>query len=120
MEEAIIKKRKFKIERICEKESIHSIDSYLKKKEGIIFVELDSRKKILRLTYDLRKTKFEMIEKNLDKLGLVLSRELIERFKRGLVKFTEQNELDHLNAPVSSCCDDPKSNGQDCNSCMSR
>lgn len=86
--------------------------------QGVIFVELDSRKKILRLTYDLRKTKFETIERRLDELGLVLSRELIERFKGGLAKFTEQNELDHLNAPVSSCCDDPKSNSQDCKSCM--
>lgn len=118
MIEPIIKRRKFKIDRMSGKENIHSINQFLSKKEGIVSVDIDSRKKILRLKYDLRKTKFHMIEKWLKELSLDLSRGLKERFKRGMAKFTEQNELDHLNAPVSSCCDDPRLNGRDCSRCM--
>jgi hypothetical protein len=115
-----MKKRKFKVDRISSKESIRSINNYLSTKEGIISVELGSRKKVLKLEYDLTKIKYETIERWLGELGVSLSRGFFQRFKRGMAKFTEQNELDHLNAPVSSCCDDPKSNSKDCSRCITQ
>ncbi len=118
MTEPLIKKRKLKVDRLSDKANGRSIKNDLTKKEGVIFADLDSRKKILRLEYDLGKIKFEAIEKWLGELGINLSRRFFQRFKRGMAKFTEQNELDHFNAPVSSCCDDPKSNSKDCSRCI--
>jgi hypothetical protein len=75
---------------------------------------VDVQNNVIRLEYDLRKIKFESIEKSMDELGLKLSRKLLERWKRGMVKFNEQNELDNLKAPVSSCCKDPHENAESC------
>jgi len=118
MTEPIIKKRTVKIDNLGEKKNIQALGQCLGDREGIISIDVDSRKKVLRLKYDLGKIKFEKIEKMLADLGLGLSRRFTERFKRGMAKFTEQNELDHLNAPVSSCCDDPKENTRHCKGCM--
>jgi hypothetical protein len=84
------------------------------KEEGMVAVDLDVQKKVLRLEYDLNKVKFEVIEKSLKKLGVKLSKKFSERWKRGMVKYTEQNELDNLNAPLTSCCDDPKGEDRHC------
>lgn len=112
-----MKKRKFKIDRVSDRVRIQSIIDHLGMQEGVISVDMDRRKKILRLKYDLRKIKLATIEKWLQELEIVLSPGFVERFKRGMAKFTEQNELDHLNAPLSSCCEDPKANGRDCKNC---
>jgi hypothetical protein len=90
----------------------------LLKKEGIVSLEVDRRKNVIRVEYDLKRINFEHIEKLLQNVGLSLSRKLSERFKRGLAKFTEQNEMDQLNAPVSSCCEDPKGDSRGCSKCV--
>lgn len=118
MTESIIKKRKLKLDKPGEQKNIQAVSQSLSNREGIISVDIDSRKKMLSLKYDLGKIRFETIEKMVADLGLGLSRRLTQRFKRGMAKFTEQNELDHLNAPVSSCCDDPKENTRHCEGCM--
>jgi len=120
MSEPLIKKRKIRLERMSDKKSIPSKIQYMSTKKGIIFADIDGRKNILGVEYDLRKVNFETIEKWLGEIQFGLSRGFFQKLKRGMAKFTEQNELDHLNAPVSSCCDDPKSYGPDCNRCMTR
>lgn len=112
MEDPIRKKRKIIIAGPNNQGNINVVKEGLMKKEGIISVDVDGQKNMVSLEYYLRVIKFEAIEKYIKDLGFSLSRKLIERFKRGMAKFTEQNELDNLNAPVSSCCEDPKGNSQ--------
>lgn len=117
MDNPLIKKRKFAVVGIEDPMSASKVIESLSQKEGIIEVNVDSRKGLARIKYDLVKINFEEIEKSIKELGFGLSNSLKERFKRGMAKFTEQNELDNRNAPPSSCCSDPKEAFNKCRSC---
>jgi len=115
MAEPLIKKRKFAVAGIKDQENANKVKEYLNKKEGISAVTVDSQRGFVRVEYDLRKINFETIEKSITELGFSLSQKIKEKFKRGMAKFTEQNELDNLTATTSSCCEDPKERGCEIN-----
>jgi copper chaperone CopZ len=108
MAESLIKKRKFAVTGMDDQENVSKIKEYLNKKTGIIAVDVEIQKGYVRIEYDLNKINFETIEKAIKDLGFRLSQKIAEKFKRGMAKFTEQNELDNLTAAPSSCCEDPK------------
>jgi copper chaperone CopZ len=108
MAKPLIKKRKIVVAGIKDQESVDKIKEYLNKKTGVIAVDVESQKGFVRVEYDLRQINFETIEKSIIELGFSFSKKVSEKFKRGMTKFTEQNELDNLNATPSSCCEDPK------------
>lgn len=114
MKDPIVRKRRIAIETMIQISDLNRIREALMKLNGIISVDVDVRHNVLRLEYDLKKIKFEIIENSIKRLGLKSSRKFFQRFKRGMARFTEQNEMDNLNAPISSCCDDPKGNSRDC------
>lgn len=120
MKDPIVRKRKVAMESLTQVSDINRIEERLMGITGVISVDVEVQKNVLRLEYDLRKTKFEVIEKSIRELGLKLSQKFFQRFKRGMAKFTEQNELDNLTAPLSSCCDDPRRNVRECNSCITQ
>jgi len=111
MTEPIIKKRKIEVLGMKDQLNADKITDSLKKKEGMITVVADIQKGYLRVEYDLRKINFELVEKSIEEAGLGLSKKRTERLKRGMAKFTEQNELDNLTAKPTSCCSDPKETG---------
>ncbi len=117
MSEPLIKRRKLKMYGLDKGGDLSAVREGLTNKEGILSVDVDRRKNVFRIEYDLKKISFESIERLLNDLGLDLSQKFSERFKRGMAKFTEQNEMDHLNAPVSSCCEDPKNDSNGCVNC---
>ncbi len=119
-EDPIVKKRKFGLGKIPEAADIRRMEASLRRMNGVMAAEVDPKRSTLRLEYDLRQVRFEDIEKAIERSGLELSRKRFQRWKRGMAKFTEQNELDNLNAPASSCCKDPKGNANGCSSCLSR
>ncbi len=108
MKEPLIKKRKIAFVGIKDQENLNKIKEYLNKKIGMIAVDVESQKGFVGVEYDLRTINFETIEKSIEELGFRLSQKITEKFKRGMAKFTEQNELDNLTAVPSSCCEDPK------------
>jgi len=108
MAESLIKKRKITIAGLQDQISLNELKEALSKEEGVITVDVDGRKGFLRIEYDLKQITFEVIEKSIKELGFKLSQKLTEKFKRGMAKFTEQNERDNLSAAPSSCCEDPK------------
>ncbi len=120
MTDPIVKKRRVAIDNLKKEANIDWIKERLMKKDGMMSINVDIRKDVVRMTYDLRKIKFEAIEKSIIELGLELSQKFLEKCKRGMAKFTEQNELDNQNAPMSSCCDDPKENIRDCKTCVTQ
>ncbi len=114
MREKIIKKRKIRLDSTEGYLHGNGVRNSLLKTDGIISVDLDSKKNCIHVEYELEKINFEAIEHLICKRGLRLSKKWNEKFKRGMSKFTEQNEMDNLKAPVSSCCDDPKSGAKAC------
>jgi copper chaperone CopZ len=114
MGEKIVKKRKIKLGSREDYQNRNDVRNSLLKTDGIISVDIDSQKNHIQVVYELKKINFEAIEQLISKAGLKLSKNGIEKFKRGMTKFTEQNELDNLSAPVSSCCDDPKAEAKAC------
>lgn len=107
-QDPLLKKRDFALAATAGGSSIQAIEDTLKAKDGVTVAQIDTRRAVLRLEYDLRKVRFEDLEKRAQKAGLRFSGRFWQRWKRGMAKFTEQNELDSLNAPVSSCCEDPR------------
>jgi hypothetical protein len=114
-----VKKRKVAINSFNQRSNLDWIKEDLMKKDGMISIDIDIRKGVLKLTYDLQKIKFEQIEKSITDIGLKISQRFLERVKRGMAKYTEQNELDNLNTPLSSCCNDPKGEDRHCKRSMS-
>lgn len=103
MAEPLIKKRKIAIAGMGNAIDADGLKIQLEKKEGVISANLNKPKRKLEIEYDLWKINFEIIEKSLVELGLGLSQKIAERIKRGMAKFTEQNELDNLKANPVSC-----------------
>lgn len=62
----------------------------------------------IELRYDLRRVRLEEVEKAIEGIGISLSDGLWSRMKRGLIHYSEQNELDNLTAPEAPCCSNPK------------
>jgi len=114
MGEKIVKKRKIRLD--AREGYLHGngVRNSLLKTDGIISVDIDPKKSCIQVEYELKKINFETIEQMIRKEGLGLSKKWTEKVKRGMSKFTEQNEMDNLNAPVTSCCDDPKSEAKAC------
>ncbi len=108
MTESLVKKRKFAVSGIKNQGNSDRIKEFLMRKAGIIEVDVDLLKGTVRIEYDLLKINFETIEQLIKELGFSFSQKVKEKFKRGMAKFTEQNELDNLNTAPSSCCSDPK------------
>ncbi len=108
MKEQVIKKRKIAISRMNDKLNLNEVRTGLRNTEGIIAVDVDEARRYFEIEYDLWKINFETIEKSLEKMGVDLSKKITEKWKRGIAKFTEQNEMDNLKATPSSCCEDPR------------
>ena len=114
MGEKITKKRKIRLDPKEDYQHGNEIHDSLLKTDGIISVDIDPKNSCIQVEYELKKINFEAIEQLICKEGLGLSKKWTEKFKRGMSKFTEQNEMDNLNATVSSCCDDPKAETKAC------
>lgn len=117
MDKSLIRKRKIAVVGVHDRRSANKIIESLSQKAGILEVDVDSPKGFVKIKYDLMKINFEAIEKSVKELGFGLGNSLKEKFKRGMAKFTEQNELDNMTAPLSSCCSNPKEGFNKCRSC---
>lgn len=63
---------------------------------------------IVELEYNLRAVRFEQLADLLSSSGCGLHPGPWERIKRRFIRYTEQNELEHLTALQRPCCSDPK------------
>lgn len=108
MEEMTIKQRSIRIDRKNCRNKGNEIENSLLNAEGLLSVVYGKQKGLIRIKYDLQRINFETIEKLINQLDIKLSAKWVDKLKRGMVRFTEQNELDNLKAAVSSCCSDPR------------
>ena len=77
----------------------------LQKCKGISNVRIDEEQGDLFAEYDLQSCKEEDIERCMVEIGFVLEDSLMERFKRGWIHFTEENEQAEFKHKTPACCD---------------
>ena len=70
MQEPLIKKRKIGLSGVKSRSDRYLILDYLNRKDGVIEVEVDIQKGLLKIKYDLLKINFERIVKYIKEVGL--------------------------------------------------
>lgn len=108
MAETLIKKRKLAVLGLEDRSRVDRVKSDFGKREGVISFNVDELRGKVEIEYDLWKINFETIERLIKEAGFRMSQKITERLKRGMAKFTEQNELDNFKSAPHSCCEDPK------------
>ena len=86
---------------------ITELEELLKGIKGVRKVNVDSGKCEILVEYDLIKVTQKDIEKSIVGMDFLLDNGLWQRFRRGWVHFTEENERDNLASKPTSCCEDP-------------
>ncbi len=104
---AHIKHRKIRFKKTSEGKSREELVEVLKGLKGVTDARIDHDKKEVSIEYDLLKTSQQEIERLMVDHGFVLDDGIWERFRRGWIHFTEENDRDNLTAKAHSCCEDP-------------
>ena len=104
-----IKKRKLNFDSDNSTQTLLHLKQDFDQTEGILKTSINLKQKYIYIEYDFNQIKFETIEKNILSSGLPLSTKKWHKFKRGLIKYTEQNESDQLIVPPRPCCNLPES-----------
>lgn len=77
----------------------------IKKVTGVTNVSIDEELKVVFVEYNILKCCEEAIEHWMVKSGFVLDDSFLQRMKRGLIHYTEENEQESLKGKAQSCCD---------------
>lgn len=97
--------RRFKLEKPLDGAQLSIVCEELSAMMGIEQVEITRNK--INLTYDLFQCTARQVEECLEHTGVHLGQGWSAKFKRGWMKYTEENELDHLIATPQACCNRP-------------
>jgi len=101
----IIKSRRIRLSASPSPKLAGSIKDNLQQLMGVKDLQLDGRS--IRIRYDLKQATFAQIERSLENIGFILDDAWWRRFKRGLIKYIESNELENLATPQVACCNRP-------------
>jgi YHS domain-containing protein len=106
---AILKCRKFRLDQpltILQSEEVS-------KEVGLLMgvKQVDVQSQVIVVTYDLRQCRAEQIEAYLSGAGIKLRERWSDRLRRGWIHYTEENELDNLDAQPGACCNRPPKKG---------
>lgn len=102
-----IKRKNIRFQKEPADKTPERLEEELKKIKGVNKAEVDFGSGEISVEYDLLNVTQEDIERHIINLGFVLDMGLRERFKRGWIHFTEENERDNLLTKPHSCCTDP-------------
>ncbi len=81
------------------------LEELIRQVNGVLKARVDVDRKEVYVEYDLLKCCQEAIEHWMEKNGFSLDESFLERFKRGWIHYTEENERDALESEAHSCCD---------------
>ncbi|CAA7628008.1 hypothetical protein MCP1_90032 [Candidatus Terasakiella magnetica] len=84
-----------------------SVTATLKERPGVKDVHTGKNGRNLSVTYDLRFLRFDDIEQTVDKFGARPAIGFVSTIRRSWKRFTEENLLASVSAPVSPCCNRP-------------
>lgn len=78
----------------------------IRKVKGVTKVSIDAGRKDVLVEYDLMKCCEEAVEHYMTGMGFTLDATIMQKLKRGLIHYTEENELDALRSKGGNpCCD---------------
>lgn len=80
-------------------------ESLIRQVGGVTKVTVNLAEKDVYIEYELEKCCEEAIERWMLKSGFVLDDSLLERMKRGIIHFTEENAQENLRSKAHSCCE---------------
>ncbi len=80
-------------------------EALFRKVKGVSEVRVDAGMGDVYVEYDLAECSEEAIERCMVQAGFVLDDSVMERVKRGWIRYTEENEIDALRLNPRSCCD---------------
>ena len=84
-----------------------NINNTLSELYGVNKVTADKSGKVY-VEYDLMKVNLETIENSISELNYTISPGFLNKLKKGMIHFTEQNEYDNMHAEPHSCCTVPE------------
>jgi hypothetical protein len=105
----LIKKRRFKVAGIQDRETSETIRAGLSALQGVERVAVQPPDHLLA-EYDLMQVKLRDIGDALARLGHPMAPGFFRRIWKGWIGFTEDNVADNLRAPISPCCSNPRLN----------
>jgi YHS domain-containing protein len=107
--QAILKCRKFRLDQPLTLSQSEEVGKELGLLMGIKQVDVQSQ--AIAVTYDLRQCRAEQIEACLSGAGIKLGEGWSDHLRLGWIHYTEENELDNLDAQPGACCNRPPKKG---------
>lgn len=101
----LLKRRKFMLESALSEEQVETVKRTLFELMGIASVCIDGKR--VEVCYDLLQARAAQVEKAIENAGAKLGSGWSARLKRGWLNYTEENELDQLEAEPGACCGRP-------------
>jgi len=98
----ILKRRKFRLDHTITAEQADMVVHALEHLMGVQSVKVHD--KTVEIIYDLLQCKAKQVEHCLVEVGAKFGTGWADRMRLGWILYTEENELDHLEADAGSCC----------------
>ncbi len=98
----VLKKRVFMLDAPVAQEDVPSLELFLSEMMGVHLVHVSAAK--VSIVYDLLEATALQIEQAIEQQGTKLGESWVRRLKRGWVHYTEETELDNLDALDPACC----------------
>jgi hypothetical protein len=98
----LIKKRVVPLNNMSRDHSMGNLIDSLNQCSGIKSVSIDNKNR-LHITYDLLKVNLNAIQSSVESAGYSFAVSLWQRFKRGWMSFTEENEYNNMTGSHSCC-----------------
>jgi YHS domain-containing protein len=105
----IIKRRSFTLDRPVIGLQREALMVELKRLMGVRNISIEGDR--LSIDYNLLEVTAGQVEAALAQAGAAIGSGWAERLKRGWVRYTEENELDHLASGQAACCNKPPAKG---------
>jgi len=96
----VLKKRRLKLAEPFPQEVAEQFIEYIEAMMGINTIEINGNR--IEITYDLLQATELQIEKKITEAGVVLGDDLMEKIRRAFVHFTEETEIESLEARPDS------------------
>jgi len=101
----VLKSHKFKLKEDLGSERQEEIKSLLLEMMGVQYIDIKQR--TLSIQYNLLEVSAVQIEQSLQAANVALDLGWLSQFKRGLIHYSEKNELELLSESEGSCCNKP-------------
>ena len=104
---AYVASRTFSVPNIHSEHCEKILHEYLDDMTGMLDIEVDSSRMILRVVYDSSQVGFDQIEKMLAAVGYPISDAYWSRMKAAMYRFKDENARSNAHSTTGACCNRP-------------